>query len=672
MRISVGLMFCLCAAAGAAGTPDPGAWAVRDAVFRTVVHPGTPPERAESGWIIELDEFGGTRADTRDVVLLDPSGKEIGLDPVWRGAGRKLVLLAQTVPPAGATLYFGGGAQRRHASWTADRSLVMETRRMPEQADPRSWPGFQTAWKAATAVDGAGFTGNIFQGENPFGDSRNFLTRFTGVLKVPHPGKWTFFTMSENESYVFINGRAVTAWRADGPSPRDPKSVISGTIDLPAGDARVEYWHAGGGSSHPGMVLGWIDGGKPGIVPGHAWLHPGTTRIDPLERQGGGIIPDPVVEASDYLGYANEWYVQVRANLPGTPDGAAVEWIWPDGRKTTGAATSRVICRTDPLRLAVRVRNGGASAEGIRLLVIPRQLHEASVNSEADITRYLSALDAEDPAALDENARRAVFLLCEDFATPAMLAKWAAAYISSATPADGPWVRAQVCHLRWLARSDPRAALQALWNLPQPAKQAMRQSYARLELDLLVFGTRDASVPARVAACQNNPDAAFARFARIRLGDARRLQGQFREARESYASAMDTGAEALRGGPTTDKAMALALESLIQDKRLNEARAKLADWERLRPVAKIDADFLLWQARVHALAGDWPAALTELDSALHARPNAPEEIELSFWKARALYELGRKDDARTIWNRLIRDYPKHERAEACKQWAAKS
>jgi len=234
------------------------------------------------------------------------------------------------------------------------------------------------------------------------------------------------------------------------------------------------------------------------------------------------------------------------------------------------------------------------------------------------------------------------------------------------------WVRAQNERLRWIARTDPRAALQALWALGQEAKLAMKQSYPRLELDFLVFGTQDASVPGRVATLQHNPDGGFAKFARIRLGDYHRLQGRFKDALESYRSAMDLSPENLRKGPVVDKAMSLSIEDFVKDKRPNEARTKLAEWERQRPVAKLESDYLLWHARILALDADWTGALQELQSSLKARPNAPEEIETRFWEARALYELGRKPEAREIWNNLAKDYPKHERAEACKQWASKS
>jgi len=64
--------------------------------------------------------------------------------------------------------------------------------------------------------------------------------------------------------------------------------------------------------------------------------------------------------------------------------------------------------------------------------------------------------------------------------------------------------------------------------------------------------------------------------------------------------------------------------------------------------------------------------LQDLETSLKIRPGAPEEIDVRFWQGRALYELGRKDEAKEIWNSLIKDYPKHERAEAAKLWAEKS
>ena len=120
-----------------------------------------------------------------------------------------------------------------------------------------------------------------------------------------------------------------------------------------------------------------------------------------------------------------------------------------------------------------------------------------------------------------------------------------------------------------------------------------------------------------------------------------------------------------------DRAHSLAIEELVNGNHLDEARAKLESWERQRPAARLEGDQLLWRARVMFLAGDWNRALQDLETSLKLRPGSPEEIDVRFWQARSLFELDRKDEARKIWNSLVKDYPKHERAEAAKLWAAK-
>jgi TolA-binding protein len=163
-------------------------------------------------------------------------------------------------------------------------------------------------------------------------------------------------------------------------------------------------------------------------------------------------------------------------------------------------------------------------------------------------------------------------------------------------------------------------------------------------------------------------DKALANMAQIRLGDYHLLNGRLEEATRCFAAVPGAAA---RQGPVIDRAHSLAIEDFVKDQHLPEARAKLDEWERQRPMARLEGDQLLWRARVNFLAEDWARALQDLETSLKVRPGAPEEIDARFWQGRALYELGRKDEARKIWQQLIKDYPKHERAEAAKLWAAK-
>ena len=377
---------------------------MESAPYRIVLHADTPPGAPAAGWEIRVPDFGAGRADMRDVVLLGPERKEIALDPVWRGEGRSLLLLAESMPEAGtaATLYFGGNMQRRLRAWTAKRSLLLETRRLPEGAKVSTYGGWQTAWKNSREVDGAGFVPLIFQGENPFGESHHFMSRYTGLLKTGDGGSLKFYTLSDDVSYVLIDGRAALQWQSNNPPPLAPERVPTAKVSVPKDMVAVEYFHA---VADPpcAMVLGWDQGGKLGNVPPDAWVHPGKVNAGAIEARDGAPVPLATLSAERYLGYGSEWYVKVRASVAKPGDGWQVEWQWPDARLDPGPDVMRLWMSLDPLPVTLRLRNGTRVIEGHSVLIIPRNLPEASVNHPGQLAEFLALLEKEDPGTVAES-----------------------------------------------------------------------------------------------------------------------------------------------------------------------------------------------------------------------------------------------------------------------------
>ena len=648
------------------------AWAVDGAPYRVALQAGDAPAAPEAGWEIRLPDFGAGRGDMRDVVLLDRDGKEIALDPVWRGPGRTLLALAESMPEGqtAATLYFGGNTSRRLQSWSAKRSLLLEIRRLPAGANVATFGGWQAAWKKSGLVDGAAFVPLIFHGDNPFGEAGHFLSRYSGLLKTGDGGTLRFYTLSDDVSYVMIDGRAALKWQGTHPPPLDPEQVPVANVRVPKGTVSVEYCHA---AVEPpaAMVLGWEQGGKLGNVPPEAWVHPGQVKAGLIESHDGAPVPLGLLEAERYLGYGDEWYVRVKGGVANPGEGWQVEWLWPDGHVDQGPGIRRLWMSLEPVRLTLRLRNGTRVIEGRSVLVIPRDMQAASVNREKQLAEFTGLLEQEDPAVLGEPALRAGFVLANAFLPPAAAARWAEAWLAVAQPAQGPWVTAMTLAIRETAKRDPQAALSKLAGLPAPARTALGRQAGLLELELRVFGLNDPQVAGLVARLRKSGDQALASMALIRLGDYHLRNGRIDEAARCFAEAVPGHAAMAGKAPVIDRSHSLAIEDLVTGNHLDDARAKLDEWERQRPAAKIEGDQLLWRARVMFLAGEWHRALQDLETSLKIRPRAPEEIDVLFWQARTLYELGRKNEARKIWNSLVRDYPKHERAEAAKLWTAK-
>ena len=665
------LLACLSGAVRAAAKDND--WAVEGAPYRVVLNATAAPYAPDAGWEIRLPDFGAGRPDMRDVVLLGPDQKEIALDGVWRGAGRSLLMLAESMPDGGAaaTLYFGGTSSRRMKSWPAKRSLLLETRKLPVGAKIATFTGWQEAWRKAPVIDGAAFVPMIFHGDNPFGEPGPFLSRYTGRVKTGDGGLMKFYTLSDDVSYVTIDGRSALKWQQNHPPPLDPTKVPVASVRVPKGFASVDYCHAS--VEAPGaMVLGWEKDGKLGNVPQEAWVHPGKVKSGAIEAKDGAPVPLPELEAERYIGYGGEWYVSVKGVVANVGEGWQVEWVWPDGHVGSGSEIRRLYMSLEPVRVIVRLRNGPRVIEGRRELVIPRDMEAASVNNESQLAPFLELIKAEDPSASCESAVKAGFIFAKDFLPSAEAAKWAEAWLKSAKPENGAWVAAMTMAIRQTAKRDPQAALDRLAGLPAPARAAMGREADLLELDLRVFGLKDPMVVGVAARLEQSGDQQVSRMAKIRLGDYHLLNGRIEEAARCFAGAISDNKESGRKAPVIDRSHSLAIEDLIQHKQIDEARAKLVQWERLHPAAKIEGDQLYWRARVMFLAGEWNRALQDLETSLTIRPGSPEEIDVLFWQGRALYELGRKEEARKIWRSLIKEYPKHERAEAAKQWAEKS
>jgi hypothetical protein len=97
------------------------------------------------------------------------------------------------------------------------------------------------------------------------GLSSKFFVRWTGVLKVPQDGKYTFFTESDDGSHLFIDGQEVV--NNGGAHPMIEKQ---GEVELKAGDhpLKLELYQGTGGV---GCKLSWqAEGMAKAIIPATA------------------------------------------------------------------------------------------------------------------------------------------------------------------------------------------------------------------------------------------------------------------------------------------------------------------------------------------------------------------------------------------------------------------
>ncbi|MEI6083410.1 MAG: tetratricopeptide repeat protein [Verrucomicrobiota bacterium] len=655
----------------------PARWIFPDAPFRAVVKLDKPSAEPSAGIAINLPEFGNTTDKLLDVVMTDAAGEFLPVAQVWRGSGREVLLVAKELrADQEYYVYFGGARFRQGPMWQPQISLLMETRQVAAPRAIESWEKMDAVWRGAPEVDGAGWVANIYQGTNPFGNSRRFLSHYTGYLRTENMTKLTLYTLSSDASFVLVNGKYEFGWPGEHPSVANAKTVNSQAVSCAGPLTRIDYYQAKTAGNHPTMVLGWQKGDKLQTIPETAWVHPGTTKLVRIEQAQGWPVPAPLLKVRSYMGFADLWLYEVTGTLADElPAGWAVQWKFPDGSTKTQREFTRIVVGDDSLTVTVKLQKGVDELTGLRQVNFTEQIPAASVQNAGDMSRYLGAMAAENLSELAAATLRGyvAFLLAaeKDQAAGPLAEAWLK---KNPDVNDALWLPAQVCRLRWLAQSDARAAVEELRRIPPAGRSKYTAPLDILELDFLVFYLNDAmAVPRALEISTRDPKSETARLALVRAGDYCRLQEKYPEAIKYYQQAQRAVVEGSAGRklPAQDRAFSITIRDLLERGDVNIAEDKLQEWEAVHPVGKLASDFLILRGRVLMELGRWREALVEIESFEKLQAESPFQIDADFYRARALFELGKKDEARKIWSEIAMKYPQHALAERSRQWAGK-
>jgi len=331
-------LFCVFPATGVFAAPTPP-WTVADAPFRFMIKLLKAPELPEAGVEINVPEFGQTRADMSDLLLTDRDGTPQPLARIGRRTGGRILLLAQKLEPdMPYFLYFGGDKQRAIPDWTPKVSLLMETRPAPSILNFDSLQSLKNAWALSPEPPGAGFVSMIYQGGNPFGPNMNFLTHYTGYLRLPKAREITFYTLSSDCSFVVINDQEQFGWPGRHSPSTSPDKVAKKTIQCPEGLTKIDYYAAKGEilpeeRLEAATVFGWQKETGFEAIPREAWIHPGSSQLGGIQSADNRAVPLINAHVDSFVGYAGQWYYETKFEVRQSPQPIQWEatWTFEDG-----------------------------------------------------------------------------------------------------------------------------------------------------------------------------------------------------------------------------------------------------------------------------------------------------------------------------------------------------
>ncbi|MBM3890607.1 MAG: hypothetical protein FJ388_15955, partial [Verrucomicrobia bacterium] len=326
-------------------------------------------------------------------MMTDSDGKLQPVYPVWRGEGQYVLLLARDLKPGrDYYVYFGGGKIRRGETWQPRVSLLMETRRLPGGSRFETWGEMENLWRRATQVDGAGFVDRIFQGQNPFGDSVGFVTRFTGWLRTEGKKELFLYTQSCDASFVLVNDRFELDWAGVHDGRANMRTVRGQAVKVTGDLVKVDYYHVKSDSPQPpGMVLGWRQGGRFEPIPEEAWLRPEPAELVSVEQADGKLVPLARTTLKTHIGYGGQWLFEAECRMPfGDGRGWTANWTFDDGSTFANRlSVERILIGMNPARMTVRLQKGDEDVRGQRRVDFGRLPRQASINDPRDVERYV-------------------------------------------------------------------------------------------------------------------------------------------------------------------------------------------------------------------------------------------------------------------------------------------
>jgi len=664
---------------GSAGLASPADWQVKDAPYRAKVKLVAPPNDPEAGVSIELPDFGAERYDLGDAQLVDAAGRGVPIFRVWHGVGQKALFVAKNLDASqDYHLYFGGRSTMGFKTWTPKIGLLLETRSLGPQPKIDSWNDMQETWQRAIGTNGMGFVPLIFVSGNPFGESANYASHYSGWILTPNGGSLVLYTLSSDASFVLADDRPVLQWPGVHSYIANEKNVVKATVPCSQKLTKIDYYQAKISSGDSSSMLGWVKDGHYEAIPEDQWLHSGKSEVSDLEDQSGSPVPIPKIQCKSYMGFGGKWLYDFTFEVPdGVSDDWKTEWHFSDGAVIEGPRCERVMVGNKPQMGTLFLRDDTSNKliRGVFQITFPDNVTQASINNQDDLSNYLSLIGSEYAAALSKETLESFLPFLFEYAGNDVTGKFAASWLDkNPPPADPLCLPALMSSILMTAQSNPKAALAKL----RGSNPAIRQLHARelslLELDLLVFYLRD---PLAVSAAHGmafdfrNTD--VGEIANIRIGDFYRVTGHPEQSIQQYQSIQKTLADETGGRklPAMDRAYSITVDNLLAQGYLKEADAKLREWEVAHPMAKMDSDFLLLEARRLISSGYFSQALTELDSFKAMHRDSPYEIDADFFRAKALSGLGKTDEARTIWNSIVTNYPNNQLADQCKELLAK-
>jgi hypothetical protein len=230
-------------------------------------------------------------------------------------------------------VYYGNPKAAPPEPWEPQRGVLLECRKW-QGGVPTSLDQVKQVWAKAAPI-GTDFVSHVSFGFNPFTETDTpALFHYTGWFVAPEAGTYSIATSSDDDSWVFIDGKEVVAWPGTHTAVWDARHSASVNLD----DAlhRIDYWHVN--QAGPMMaVAAWKTpkGDKYEPIPARAFLKVAEGTLVEAEIAGRRLVADFFPENAGESWWPDQY--AVRMQFRNISKGISVqtgkfEWDFGDGQ----------------------------------------------------------------------------------------------------------------------------------------------------------------------------------------------------------------------------------------------------------------------------------------------------------------------------------------------------
>jgi len=630
------------------------------------------PWPAAVGWFEVFPQ--GLPATGVTVQVFADHGAPVACEILWARDGEPLKLLFDCSSGAARyTAYLSpssAGIDSPAQTGLAKAGLVLETR--PYPVDGKAWTDPRAAWEEAGPPYGRSVVAEIHHGIHPHGPTTRFMACFTGGLTIPEEGDYAFATVSDDASFLLIDGRRVAEWPGIHPVAGGRLGQYGGRLHLAAGHHTLVYYNMQEDAGFS-VTAAWRPPGASGfsVIPASAFAPLARFRVtDHVPHPARADEPRFRWRLTDHAMAYDRALVNAAFEVWRPEPETRYVWTFDDGAGAEGPAVRHTFPR--PGLRAVRLeaipgRQGGQAVRldaSIRVTPVWTQrvdwVDAVAAKQRRDILgRDLSKMPMPDLAYL---AALTLKLEARDWATPlgmAVLDRQAALGAEDAPLAFDLAMHFQHPDVRLYEAAERafRAAIQAA-----PEGTPGRQK-AQLHLAGFLIHGRERTSDAR--ALLERLDAAVldptdSRLKTLYLGDAFLSDGHVRAARDAYAAAgttvsKDDAAYAVRRRMRLETA-----KSYLQMGEYDEAEKRIREIEWETPMERLNTETGLVLIRVHLGRKEYPFALSHAHRLLNAAPLDSRNPEVLFCLAETAFAMGATNRARQALAVLREKHPYSE------------